>query len=141
MPDPAKVLQLECQGRLDDIRCTLRDLDSYLDGFPVPRDWADDLALILAEVLTNIARHGYPDKPGKIEVRLMQAEEVLECQITDQGISFNPSSLGRTAPDPSEFSEGGYGWFIIRSLAHHLRYDREGGNNVLRFRIPFRTVQ
>ncbi|TVS05887.1 MAG: ATP-binding protein [Rhodobacteraceae bacterium] len=141
MTDRAKVLQVECAGKLEDIRCTLRDLHRYLQGSAIPREWVEDLNLVLAEVMTNIARHGYPDEPGIIRVRLRQTREFLECHITDDGIAFDPSHLGRFAPEPAELREGGYGWCIIRDLTRDICYERANGYNNLSFSIPFETMQ
>ncbi len=140
MTDRRQVLRLECLGKLDDIRCTLRELDSYLAGCPIPADWVEDLNLVLAEVMTNIARHGYPNEPGRIALQLIRTENSLECHIIDQGISFDPSLLGRIAPDPLDLQEGGYGWFIIRNLTRQISYERADGHNVLCFSIPVQTV-
>ncbi len=136
MTDRHKVLRLECQGKLDDIRCTLRDLDRYLGTCAIPSEWAEDLNLVLAEVMTNIVRHGYPKEPGTIALQLLQTDHALECHIIDQGIAFDPSLLGQIAPDPSELNEGGYGWFIIRNLTRKVSYQHRNGQNILCFTIP-----
>jgi serine/threonine-protein kinase RsbW len=45
---------------------------------------------------------------------------------------------GSPAPldcDTEELPEGGFGWFLIRDLAHELNYTRISGKNLLSFRI------
>ena len=43
----------------------------------------------------------------------------------------NPRDYARA----DELPEGGFGWFLIRELAHDLVYDRENGENFLIFRM------
>lgn len=136
MADRRELLLVECTAALDDIRKTLQDVSSFLSTCPIPQCRVQELDLVLAEVMTNIARHGYPEKPGIISLRLDQTPYALECRIADQGDSFDPSFLGCARPDPCDLPEGGYGWFIIRSLARQIRYERMEGENILLFSVP-----
>lgn len=139
MADCERVLQVQCAGKPEDIRYTLQDLDKYLRKCSIPCERVEDLNLVLAEVMTNIARHSYPQQSGVIDVKLVRTEEALECHIMDCGVTFDPSRLGWSAPDPGEFHEGGYGWYIIRNLTHRIRYERLGDRNLLYFSISLKT--
>ncbi len=129
-------LELECQGSLCEIREALEHVAVYLRARRIKREWIEDLNLVLAEALSNIARHGYRDGSGWIKLELDLGETSLDCEITDLGAKFDPSILGRSTPSPTELAEGGYGWFIIRSLTRTLKYLHEDGRNILRFSIP-----
>lgn len=140
MADRRQLLLVECTAGLDEIRQTLQDVSRFLSTCPIPQGQAHDLDLVLAEVMTNIARHGYPGKQGTISLRLDQTPGALECRIADQGASFDPSLLGCTPPDPVDLREGGYGWFIIRSIARQVRYERMEGENILLFSVPLENA-
>lgn len=130
------VLTTCCQSSLDDIRALLLRVDLYLRRADTPSDWAEDLNIILAEVLSNIARHGYTDTIGRIDLEIRIGADELRCRVSDMGHPFNPKIKGHTAPEPALLREGGYGWFMIRSLARALTYKRVMGMNCLTFWVP-----
>ncbi len=139
MPDtvpPRPVLSLDCRSTLHDVRAVLERCDAFLRRCAIPDDWVEDLNIILAEILSNIARHGYGHGRGHIRLLVEPGARELRCEVTDWGAAFDPCVLGTTAPDPRTLAEGGYGWFMIRSLARALRYRRMDGRNVLTFWVP-----
>ena len=92
--------------------------------------------IVLAEVLNNIAEHAYSGGPGGISIHLSATPAGLECRIVDQGREM-PGGAPPAGTLPEEaFPEGGFGWFLIRSLTHGLHYQRIGDQNHLRFVIP-----
>lgn len=135
----AKV-QLSCACALSDIRAALIRLESALVTLDIPTQWAIDLKIILAEALTNIARHSGLTKADAITLELRRDKDCLTCTIIDHGRAFDPTFLGQTTPDPQALSEGGYGWFMIRSLTRSLTYTRHNDENRLGFSIPTESV-
>lgn len=129
-------LQLACRGDLWAIRNALKDVEDFLTGHGVARSEIEDITLVLAEAMTNIARHAYSEAKGDIRLTLRLNKRRMQCEIADTGCAFDPSGLGQTAPEPTVFSEGGYGWFIIRSLSDGLSYTRKNGRNNLSFSLP-----
>jgi serine/threonine-protein kinase RsbW len=130
------VLTATCESRLDEVRDVLVKVDAFLRTACAPAEWIEDVNIILAEVLSNIARHGYPDENGPIFLEVHLGEHDLRCRVTDNGVPFDPYSLGNTAPVPEQLREGGYGWFLIRSLARGLDYCRTDQANTLTFWVP-----
>ena len=47
-------------------------------------------------------------------------------------------ALGQPSPlvMGEDLPEGGFGWFLIRTLTLDLEYERDGGFNKLRFVVP-----
>lgn len=112
----------------------LVDLDLSDDGFACAE-------LVLAEVLNNVVEHAYAVREGYIELDLRHCDGALACTVTDTG---RPMPRG-TPPSGNEMvvnvpledvPEGGFGWFLIRSLTHELAYRRERGANRLSFKLP-----
>src|SRR6195256_6844828 len=106
LTDAAKYLQQLCfsitKYRLD--RLTIRVLfsanDLRLEG---ERCWK--LALIVSELLTNVARHaqfdaGHPE----LRVELMLAGNVVKCRVFDNGAIPEPIRRGRRIFFPSHLS-------------------------------------
>ncbi|WP_432280423.1 ATP-binding protein [Tropicimonas omnivorans] len=95
--------------------------------------------LVLAEVLNNIVEHARPDFAAPIDVTVRTGCDV-RCRVIDRG-----TPMPGLAPPPGhrqsvdcpleELSEGGYGWFLIRSLTRDLSYERRSGRNRLLFTV------
>lgn len=95
--------------------------------------------IVLAEVLNNIVEHAYARHPGKIEVLVELVAPELVCQIRDSGLPMPgeclPTGLLRPLGEQDELPEGGFGWFLIRTLARDLAYRRADSCNQLSFRL------
>ena len=107
----------------------LRDLDEDLRG---------SVEIVLAEVLNNIVEHAYAGSAGQIEVTLVPGPSMLWIEVADSGCAMPSETL--PAGDPAEVTlddlpEGGFGWFLIRSLTQDLVYTRKAGRNTLCFRM------
>ena len=98
--------------------------------------------VVLAEALNNIVEHSYALAPGRIEVRLDASTRGILCEITDEGLGMpcNALPVGQ-CPDAEDSAledlpEGGFGWFLIRTLTKELCYRRDGARNRLSFVLP-----
>ena len=93
----------------------------------------DTAQIVLAEALNNVAEHAYPARAlGAVTVFVEIKRNTLRLQITDWGAPVPTERLTTNEPpDPLSMAEGGYGWFLIRSLVTDLSYDRRGCRNDL----------
>jgi two-component system, cell cycle response regulator DivK len=92
------------------------------------------LKLAVEEVFINIVRHGYPDAPGPVTLRIAPEGDGWSVTVRDQGVPFDPA----LAPPPDLKSGwrdrplGGLGWHLVRELMDEVRHERgEAGGNVL----------
>jgi len=115
---------------------------TLLAGFP-PRflhpDNRASAEIVISEALNNIVEHAYPDGIGQIALSLNECSDGLTCEIRDQGAPMPGGILpeGRLPDnDGPDLPEGGFGWFMIRTLTRDVRYVRHGGTNRLNFVIP-----
>jgi serine/threonine-protein kinase RsbW len=138
-PLPLRV-SLQFDATLSDIRAVLVSLTDDMRAHGISSLLIEDTNIVLAEVLTNIARHGYPFQTGWIDCALVCMPQGIECQITDAGVAFDPSKLGQALPMPQIKAEGGYGWALIRALSEQVQYVRRDGQNHLSFVIPKRQA-
>lgn len=129
-------LRLTCKAETWAIRDALGAVESFLTAHDVRKDDIDDIQLVLAEAMTNIVRHAYPVNLDQIWLRVRLRGDRLECDLQDRGVAFDPGQLGKSLPEPATCREGGYGWFIIRSLSEGLCYSRKNGRNTLTFSVP-----
>ncbi len=92
----------------------------------------DMLKLALDEGFTNTVRHAHKDLSPEtpIDLELTLWADRLEIRIWDIGEPFDPPPL--KAPDPDKLSIGGYGWFLMRSIADDVVHARcADGRNCL----------
>jgi serine/threonine-protein kinase RsbW len=103
----------------------------------VPEHDRGAVEIVLAEALNNIVEHAYADAAGEITLTLWQAGGEVACRITDRGASMPretlPDGVLAQVEAPADLAEGGFGWFLIRSLSRDLRYARYGTLNELTF--------
>jgi serine/threonine-protein kinase RsbW len=119
----------------------VRDALSALMAGPVldsvSADARGTAEIVLAEAMNNIVEHAYADEAGEITLTLWHAAGEVACRITDRGQSMpdeTPPPGQLVFPDHTdELPEGGFGWFLIRSLSRDLRYARFGTLNELTF--------
>ncbi len=94
-------------------------------------DWADvenRLRLVVVEVYSNIVRHAHNEQPDlPVLIRIELENNNLSLEIWDQGEGFTLDSY--SAPAPSDFQEGGYGWLILHRIMDRVEYQlRVGGD-------------
>lgn len=109
---------------------------AFLDEQGVELRAAHHTALVLNEVLTNLATHGdCPDRPARVAV-IVQSDRVTG-EIVDKGPPFDP----RLAPEPTldvaaaDRPIGGLGLFLVRKLSCSLEYARRNDENCMTFAI------
>ena len=114
-------------------------LEKLLEGLPLqdfPADLPGTLEIVMAEVLNNVVEHAYGDEPGMIELRVNAAPDGLRCQVIDFGRPLGDPGLPEgklPLPGPEGPPEGGFGWFLITTLAQDISYLRVGASNCLTF--------
>lgn len=133
--DRAHVFQIACE------RTAISD---FADQFA---EWADTAGLdmrvsmafqvALDEVLTNVVDYAFPDGGGApIEVRVGLADQQVQVEVIDRGVSFDP--LSQAAPDTElaleERDIGGLGIHLVRELMDEVSWRRENDCNLLHLR-------
>jgi len=116
----------------------MREVRGFVADFVARHAVATDeqhrIMLVLEELITNLVKYGYRDRPaGSAEVILVLEESRLMLELVDDGDPFDP--LEQPPPDldaPIEERElGGLGIHIIRALADEVHYQRAGERNIL----------
>lgn len=138
----AFLIACEMDSTQEDVTATLlgiRDLLAEEALLPPPDcSWE----LVVAEVLNNIVEHAYQDRAGgEIHLRLQFEADRLKVAFTDFGLPMPGGTLPDFDPAPldvatDDLPEGGFGWFLIRSLSEQLAYRHEGDSNLLTLTIP-----
>ncbi|MEH6830072.1 ATP-binding protein [Sulfitobacter sp.] len=107
---------------------------------------ADDMGtveLVLAEALNNVVEHALADSPNptKIEIRGHHSAAGLHVTVIDRGAPM-PDGATPVAKTPNldvsicDMPEGGFGWYMIHTLATNVSYARIGASNHLSLHLP-----
>jgi len=120
------------------VRSGLAQTMACLVPLSLSEDEAGTVELVLAEALNNIIEHALAATNGQtsIEIRGECIPVGLNLSVIDQG---SPMPAGKapigSAPDidvaDADMPEGGFGWFMIQTLAQEVRYERIGESNHL----------
>lgn len=122
-------------------RAALRVVETALLRAGVSANDAENIKLVLAEVLNNVTEHAYRGTSGPVELILTLGAGAIECTIRDQGIPM-PGGAPPKAHVPQldcpveALPEGGFGWLIIHRFTRDLTLQSSGGWNVLHFLLP-----
>lgn len=136
-------------GQTGAIRSLVGDITRHLTAIlPDRADMCSDTELVIAEALNNIEEHGYAGDIGMpVQVTVTVLGDVIQVATRDYGtplpgLTIPPIHRPDTDVDRDALPEGGFGWFLIHSLAPNPSYTRRGNTNLLFFRLrrqPLKT--
>ena len=119
---------LTVPGVLDALPRLRHWLADLLAGWRLTEPDAADLALAVTEVCSNIARHGYRERPGDIEVQVTRLATAVQVTIVDRAPPFVPEQVA--LPTADELAEGGYGLGLVWSVIDEVSVEPvAGGGN------------
>ncbi len=119
-------------------RGALAEIMDSLRAIGVTDAQAGAVEIALAEAVNNIVEHAYRDvDPGPAAIRASVSGNVLRVLLIDEGAELPGAELpeGKLANVDtalSDLPEGGFGWFMIRTLTRDIQYKRWRGRNHLR---------
>lgn len=121
------------------VRIALRTVLDHSIMSGLSKDARATAELVLAEALNNIVEHAYGTDDGQIELLLHQAGGRLSCDVFDAGVPMPegelPAALAPIIGEDDDLPEGGFGWFLIRTLTEDLTYRRIDARNHLSFKL------
>lgn len=125
-------------GTQEAVRDGLAQTMACLADLELAIDEASTVELVLAEALNNTVEHALATETRDtlIEIRGSHSEKGLDLTIIDQGKPMPDGALPiKQAPavdvDTDTLPEGGFGWFMIHTLASNVDYLRMGKSNHL----------
>lgn len=123
------------------VRALLAGMRARLRAHGLPETACGTVEIVLAEALNNIVEHAYDGTDGgEIAVQAVLGSDGLTVTLSDHGAALPAQGLpsGRLpelGTGTAALPEGGFGWFLIRSLTREVHHAREAGTNrlILRF--------
>ena len=103
----------------------------------IPPETEYDLNLALDEMITNVAKHAYPEGgEHQFTLQISASPEEFVARLEDDGMEFNP--MAHPVPDLDapleERKVGGLGIFLVRQIMTTVEYQRVAGKNVITLR-------
>lgn len=149
VPDPAAERRhgrrFSCvfRARAGEARDALRSVMQALRRAGIDPVRGGEVEIALTEAVNNVIEHAYGDpEAGLVRMNLTLRGGVLVVRLSDTGRPLPEGCLpaGRPANlavPRRMLPEGGFGWFLIRTLADDVRHERYNGTNTLslRFRL------
>jgi len=104
-------------------------LQGWLEEAGVAATEAGEILVAVQEALTNIIRHAYQEKSGRIQVCFQGYHDRIELKIRDFGKPFDPSKI--PAPELPPQKPGGLGLYLIKTLMDKVEYHSDHEGNLL----------
>lgn len=132
------------RGAEDAVREGLARAMDCLKPLGLSRDEAGTVELVLAEALNNVVEHALAAAPDSTTIEIRGSYHMasgLRLVVIDRGAPM-PAGMAPIAKAPDldvalgDTPEGGFGWFMIHSLATEVHYARVGQSNHLRLQLP-----
>jgi len=108
-----------------------------LKTFEFTQDFRVTVEIVLAEILNNVAEHGYPcEIDGDVQLSIMVLPNGIQVETRDKGVQMPGLRLPRP-PEPDldvgreNLPEGQFGLFMIHELCQNLTYQRIENENCL----------
>ena len=141
MPKCEPIVHVNIDSTPVAVSASLKRVFLQLKNIPLPDDVLSSAEIVLAEVLNNIVEHAYQFQPGQnMELWIEQASDRLSFKVRDSGqplpdMALPEGAAAEISAQTCDLPEGGFGWFLIKSLASDISYIRSEDQNVIRFAI------
>lgn len=130
-----RTIHLSVEADFPSVRLLAAACRGVLAEWGLPAERRSLLELAVVEAATNVVRHAYGGRGGRVEVELTREGSAISLSVLDSGAAFDPTRVPPPRePDPADpatWPEGGMGLPIIRAACDELLYRSEGGRNRL----------
>lgn len=138
-------LELNIYSDLHEASDAVARVGKWLAHESVEQECIGDVTLVLAEALNNVIEHAYgTEKSGDIQIKSTLRAQTMSVQIIDMGKPFDgpPDEVVLNAEkyELSEMPDGGFGWFLIKSLTEDIHFSHDGGKNKLTLVVALRLA-
>lgn len=128
----AEQTTLILKNDVSELEPVMRHVAQLCARLSIPPDIEYDLNLAMDEMVTNVAKHAYPQGgEHQITVNISLSEDEFVALIEDDGIEFDPVQHPNPDLDASlaERKNGGLGIFLVRQIMSSMEYHRVQGKN------------
>lgn len=128
--------EITIDNQLDEVARISQFIEELGISLHLPTSITMSINLAIEEAISNIIRHGYPDKrESEITLTTSVSPGMLTARIIDDGISFDPTYGNNPEADSSLTLEQrlihGLGLFLIRRTMDEVQYHTSDNRNEL----------
>ena len=122
------------RSEIHEIPMIRKDMGMLEDAWNIPKSKMSQIRVIVEELFSNIVRFAYEDQLEHfIDIRLNRTDDIIEIEIIDDGIAFNPLEYCEDPlRDPAQVESGGMGLTLVQTFSNKMSYQRKGDKNQLR---------
>jgi len=121
-------------SKIHEIPRIRKDLETLEHSWNIPKTKMKQIRVIVEELFSNIVRFAYEDQEEHfIDLVMDRKENIIEIEIIDDGMKFNPLE-GSEDPlkDPALPEAGGMGITLVQTFANNMSYRRLNERNHLK---------
>lgn len=100
-----------------------KELRQILNEAGWEKKTTEEILLAVDEALTNVIRHAYQGKSGKMTVFVTTTDNKVEIVLEDWGRKFDPTQV--PSPELPRHRPGGLGVHFIRTIMDQMIYDEQ----------------
>ena len=108
----------------------------FISSFGISKKDIVNILLSIEEIFVNIANYAYPEKTGKVSIKIEYIDFPEEFIITfeDYGIPFDPTKNKNPTinSSPQERKIGGMGIYMVKNLMNSMYYEYSNKKNHLK---------
>jgi serine/threonine-protein kinase RsbW len=126
-------MTLELQATPHEVMRAVEAFEQFARAQSVPNKTICELQLALEECASNIVNHALQrDARKKFQATFGRAGDELFIELRDNGPEFDPTAHMDRRREADAEAHGGWGIELVRRFMDEIRYQRKGGENVLR---------
>jgi anti-sigma regulatory factor (Ser/Thr protein kinase) len=120
-------MRMRMASRRDAVAPTVDRILEAVAPAGLDEDRLTDLAVALAEALSNAAVHGHRlDPKRRVAIVLLVSAGCVVVEVSDSGIGFDAHAVSDPTSPERQLAPGGRGIFLMRRLVDEVSYNASG---------------
>lgn len=137
-----EVVERTFEAKVDNLHEVLGFLEEQLELHEASMKIITTMSISIEEMYANVCMYAYSgqEQPGNCTFRIWFEGDVLNMELEDSGLPFNP--LAKQDPDIHLAAEdrgiGGLGIYMVKEYMDSCEYRRENSHNIFKMRKAIR---
>ncbi len=130
-------MRMRMASRRDAVAPTVDRILEAVAPAGLDEDRLTDLAVALAEALSNAAVHGHRlDPKRRVAIVLLVTPGCVVVEVSDSGVGFDARGVSDPTSPERQLATGGRGIFLMRRLVDEVSYNASGNTVRLTVKQP-----
>jgi len=128
-------ITLAIDSRVENVSLIGLAVNKICASIPLSDQGAYEAEVSVVEAVNNVIKHAYGNEPGHtVEVVVTVGQSAVTFEVCDTGRPLERFDVRLPPVDSDDYEslpEGGRGLYIMHAFSDQVRYERQGGRNVL----------